>query len=148
MKKEIERKFLVKSNFFKTLSINKKHIIQGYLSKDPNRTVRVRLKNKEGSLTIKVRSNKEGISRFEWEIFIPESEAKSLLELAIDTPIEKIRYFIPHGPLKIEVDEFLSPRKRLVLAEIQLPKKNTPFKKTDWLGEELTGNTNYYNSMM
>jgi adenylate cyclase len=148
MKKEIERKFLVKSNFFKTLSIDKKHIIQGYLSKDPNRTVRVRLKNKEGSLTIKGRSNKEGTSRLEWEIFIPESEAKSLLELAIDTPIEKIRYLIPHGALKIEVDEFLSPRKGLVLAEIELPKENTPFKKPDWLGEEVTGDPNYYNSMM
>ena len=148
MKKEIERKFLVKSNFFKTLFIDKKHIIQGYLSKDPNRTVRVRLKNKEGSLTIKGRSNKEGTSRLEWEIFIPESEAKSLLELVIDTPIEKIRYFIPHGALKIEVDEFLSHRKGLVLAEIELPKENTPFKKPDWLGEEVTGNPNYYNSMM
>ena len=92
MKKEIERKFLVIGDVFKKFSIEKKHILQGYLNKDPNRTVRVRLINEEGSLTIKGRSNKEGTSRLEWEKFIPKSEAKSLLELAMDIPIKKIRF--------------------------------------------------------
>ena len=118
------------------------------LNKDPDRTVRVRLINEEGYLTIKGRSNKEGTSRLEWEKFIPKSEAKSLLELAMDMPIEKIRYIIPHGALTIEVDEFLSHKKGLVLAEIELPIENTPFKKPDWLGKEVTGNPNYYNSKM
>ena len=148
MKKEIERKFLVEGDLFKKFSIEKKHILQGYLNKDPNRTVRVRLINDNGSLTIKGRTNKKGTSRLEWEKFIPKSEAKSLLELAMDIPIEKIRYFIPHGAMTIEVDEFLSHKKGLVLAEIEFPMENTPFKKPDWLGEEVTGNPNYYNSMM
>ncbi len=148
MKKEIERKFLVKDNLFKKFSIEKKYILQGYLNKDPDRTVRVRLINEEGSLTIKGRSNKEGTSRLEWEKFIPKSEAKSLLELVMDIPIEKIRHIIPHGALTIEVDEFLSHKKGLVLAEIELPRENTPFNKPNWLGEEVTGNPNYYNSMM
>ena len=148
MKKEIERKFLVKGDLFKKFSIEKKHILQGYLNKDPNRTVRVRLINENGFLTIKGRSNKKGTSRLEWEKFIPKSEAKSLLELAMDIPIEKIRYIIPHGAMTIEVDEFLSHKKGLVLAEIELPMENTPFKKPDWLGKEVTGNPNYYNSMM
>ena len=145
---EIERKFLVKGDLFKKYSIEKKSIIQGYLNKDPNRTVRVRLTNDNGSLTIKGRTNKKGTSRLEWEKFIPKSEAKSLLELAMDIPIEKIRYIIPHGAMTIEVDEFLSHKKGLVLAEIELPMENTPFKKPDWLGKEVTGNPNYYNSMM
>ena len=148
MKKEIERKFLVRGNQFKKLSIEKKYILQGYLNKDPNRTVRVRIINEEGYLTIKGRSNEEGTSRLEWEKFIPKSEAKSLLKLAMDMPIEKIRYIIPHGALTIEVDEFLSHKKGLVLAEIELPMENTPFKKPDWLGKEVTGNPNYYNSKM
>ena len=67
MKKEIERKFLVRGNLFKKFSIEKKYILQGYLNKDPDTTVRVRLINEEGCLTIKGRSNKEGISRLEWK---------------------------------------------------------------------------------
>ena len=148
MKKEIERKFLVEGNQFKKFSIERKHILQGYLNKDPDRTVRVRLINEQGYLTIKGSSNKKGTSRLEWEKFIPKSEAKSLLELTMDKPIEKIRHIIPHGALTIEVDEFLSHRKGLVLAEIEFPMENTPFKKPDWLGKEVTGNPNYYNSKM
>ena len=148
MKKEIEIKFLVRGNLFKKFSIERKHILQGYLNKDPNRTVRVRLVNEEGYLTIQGKSNKDITSRLEWEKFIPKSEAKSLLELAMDMPIEKIRYIIPHGALTIEVDEFLSHKKELVLAQIELPMENTPFKKPDWLGKEVTGNPNYYNSKM
>ena len=148
MKKEIERKFLVEGNQFKKFSIERKHILQGYLNKDPDRTVRVRLINEQGYLTIKGRSNKKGTSRLEWEKFIPKSEAKSLLELTMDKPIEKIRYIIPHGALTIEVDEFLSHRKGLVLAEVEFLMENTPFKKPDWLGKEVTGNPNYYNSKM
>ena len=63
----------------------------------------------------------------------------------MDMPIEKIRHVIPHGCLTIEVDGFLSHKKGLVLAENELPMENTPFKKSDWLGKEVTGNPNYYN---
>ena len=86
--------------------MERKHILQGYINKDPNRTLRVRLLNEKGYLTIKGKSNKQCTSRLDWEKFIPISEAKSLLELATDMPIEKIRYIIPHVTLIIEVDEF------------------------------------------
>ena len=85
--------------------MERKHILQGYINKDPNRTLIVRLLNEEGYLTIKGKSNKQGTSRLDLEKFIPISEAKSLLEFAMDMPIEKIRYIIPHGTLIIEVDE-------------------------------------------
>ena len=101
MKKEIERKFLVKCDLFKEFSIEKKYILQVYLNKDPSRTVRVRIISKVGFLSIEGRSNKKGTSRLEWEKFIPKSKAKSLLELAMDIPIEKIRCIIPYGFLTI-----------------------------------------------
>lgn len=148
MKTEIERKFLVNSHNFKAQAISHHHILQGYLSKDPERTVRIRIQDKEGWLTIKGKSNEEGTSRLEWETVIPLEEAKALLKLALDVPIEKIRYVIPNEKLKFEVDEFLSPKNDLILAEIELPSENTTFEKPKWLGKEVTGDTSYYNVMM
>lgn len=148
MKIEIERKFLVIDPAFKDQSISHHHIIQGYLSKDPERTVRVRIKNKKGWLTIKGKSNTAGTTRLEWETSIPYEEAKVLLQLSLGTPIEKIRYIIPHEELFFEVDEFLSPKKSLILAEIELPTENTPFQKPLWLGQEVTGDPSYFNAMM
>ena len=148
MKTEIERKFLVKSNAFKQEAESLHHIFQGYLSKDPERTVRVRIKDQKGLLTIKGKSNKEGTSRLEWEILISLEEAKALLDLALGELIEKIRYVIPCGEFAFEVDVFLKPKNNLILAEIELPAENTPFKKPEWLGEEVTGDPSYYNATM
>ena len=148
MKTEIERKFLVIGTGFKNQASKRYHILQGYLSKDPERTVRVRIKDKEGWLTIKGKSNTAGTQRLEWETPIPLEEAKSLLRLALGKPIEKIRYVIPQDSLSFEVDEFLSPNKDLILAEIELPTENTPFQKPQWLGQEVTGDPSYFNAMM
>ena len=148
MKTEIERKFLVKSNAFKQEAESYHHIFQGYLSKDPERTVRIRIKDQEGWLTIKGKSNKEGTSRLEWETLISLEEAKALLDLALGERIEKIRYVIPCGEFTFEVDAFLKPKNNLILAEIELPAENTPFKKPEWLGEEVTGDPSYYNATM
>ncbi|MDA9597069.1 CYTH domain-containing protein [Flavobacteriaceae bacterium] len=148
MKTEIERKFLVKSNSFKQEADSQHRIFQGYLSKDRERTVRVRVKDQKGWLTVKGKSNQGGTSRLEWETLIPLEEARALLKLALGEPIEKIRYVVPCGELTFEVDVFLKPKNNLILAEIELPKANTQFKKPEWLGEEVTGNPSYYNSTM
>ncbi len=146
---EIERKFLVKNEDYKLESTGILHIIQGYLSRDKQRTVRVRISNGHGFITIKGKSNSSGTTRFEWEKEIPLEEAQQLLDLALPGIIEKIRYIIPIGNnLKFEVDEFLSDHQGLVLAEIELPNENTIFTKPNWLGKEVTGNPNYYNSSM
>ena len=137
MKTEIEKKFLVVDPAFKDQATCRHHILQGYLSKDPERTVRVRIKDKEGWLTIKSKSNTEGTTRLEWETAIPYEEAKALLRLAIGKPIEKIRYIIPQEELNFEVDEFLSPNNNLILAEIELPTENTTFHRPYWLGKEV-----------
>ena len=148
MKTEIEKKFLVVDPAFKDQATSRHHILQGYLSKDPERTVRVRIKDQEGWLTIKGKSNTEGTTRLEWETAIPYEEAKALLRLAIGKPIEKIRYIIPQEELNFEVDEFLSPNNNLILVEIELPTENTTFHRPHWLGKEVTGDPSYYNAMM
>ena len=148
MKLEIERKFLVKKNAFKDQTLRSHYIVQGYLSKDPERTVRVRIIDKEGWLTIKGKSNAQGTSRSEWEKAIPLEDAKQLLVLAIDVPIEKIRHIVPFENFTFEVDEFLTHNKNLLLAEIELPSEDTSFPRPDWLGDEVTGNPSYYNAMM
>ncbi|RPG66098.1 MAG: CYTH domain-containing protein [Flavobacteriaceae bacterium TMED42] len=148
MKLEIERKFLVKNNAFKDQTLRSHYIVQGYLSKDPERNVRVRIIDKEGWLTIKGKSNAQGTSRSEWEKAIPLEDAKQLLVLAIDVPIEKIRHIVPFENFTFEVDEFLTHNKNLLLAEIELPSEDTSFPRPDWLGEEVTGNPSYYNATM
>lgn len=148
MNKEIERKFLVKSDF-KKYSKSSFQLKQGYLSSVPERTVRIRIKGDQGYITIKGKSNASGISRFEWEKEISIEEAKALLKLCEPGSIDKIRYIIPaNNGLFFEVDEFLNQNEGLIMAEIELPSENTLFDKPDWLGEEVSGNLKYYNSYL
>lgn len=145
---EIERKFLVLSNVFKDDSITQKRIVQGFLSTDPERTVRVRIKGKEGFLTIKGKSNETGTSRFEWEREIELSDAESLLKLCQKGVLEKTRYEIPIGDHIYEVDEFHAENNGLIVAEVELLNENQKFDKPMWLGKEVTGEIKYYNSQL
>ncbi len=145
---EIERKFLVKSEAFKEEASSKKHIIQGFLNTHPDRTVRVRLEDDKGILTVKGKSSNDGTTRFEWETAISENEANSLLDVCEKGIIEKYRYIIPVGDHLFEVDEFLGDNEGLVIAEIELDSVNDNFVKPTWLGEEVTGDTRYYNSQI
>ena len=148
MKKEIERKFLVNGDF-KAKSIHHQIIKQGYLSNDPKRTVRIRIIDNKGFITIKGVSNMTGTTRFEWEKEIPVNEANELLELCEPGIIEKTRYLIPEkSGLIFEVDVFYGENDGLIIAEIELPNENHPFEKPQWLGKEVTGNDKYYNSML
>lgn len=148
MAQEIERKFLVKGDF-KPFVTKSTRITQGYLSSVPERTVRVRIKGDKGFLTIKGIGNTSGASRFEWEKEIPVDEAKSLLEICEPGVIDKTRYIVPEASgLKFEVDEFYGANDGLTVAEIELPSENHPFTKPVWLGEEVTGDIKYFNSML
>lgn len=145
---EIERKFLVKGDFFSTATSNTK-IAQGYLSSVPERTVRVRIRDEQAYLTIKGISNASGMSRYEWEKEILVSEAQELLSLCEAGVITKTRYLVPEpSGLVFEVDVFEGSHQGLVLAEIELPTEDTPFEKPSWLGEEVTGQKEYYNSYL
>jgi adenylate cyclase len=143
---EIERKFLVKNLSYKSESFEKKYIKQGYLNSDKHRTVRIRVSNNTGFITIKGKSNKNGTSRFEWEKEIPITEAEELLLLCEPTIIEKTRYLIKVGDHIFEVDEFAGDNSGLVVAEIELNSEDEVFEKPNWLSKEVTGNLKYYNS--
>lgn len=142
---EIERKFLVKGDFIDQAE-ERLVIIQGYLSLDKARTVRVRIQNEKAFLTIKGKSNASGLSRYEWEKEIDQSEAKELLKLAIGSSIEKIRYCIPVGNHVFEVDVFSGENEGLVIAEVELQSETEAFEKPDWLGKEVSGDPRYYNA--
>ena len=143
---EIERKFLVNSDEYKSLASNKSRIIQGFLNRDPERTVRVRLRNNKGKLTVKGLSSEDGLKRFEWEKEISKTEAKALLDFCEEGIIDKVRYEVILDGHLIEVDEFYGDNQGLVLAEIELQHENDAYPIPDWLGEEVTGKIEYYNS--
>lgn len=147
MANEIERKFLVKGDF-KNYANKSTRIVQGYLSSVPERTVRVRIKGDKGFLTIKGIGNVSGASRYEWEREIPVNEAEELLKICEPGVIDKTRYLVKVGDHTFEVDEFYGENKGLVLAELELSSESEKFEKPDWLGEEVTGDTKYYNSML
>ena len=145
---EIERKFMVKNDVFKSLATAKKKIAQGYLNTNPERTVRVRIADEKAFLTIKGKGNETGITRFEWEKEIPVEEAKSLLELCEKGVIEKTRFEIPSGKHLFEVDEFYGENVGLIIAEIELSDENEAFEKPDWLGIEVTNDERFYNAYL
>ena len=145
---EIERKFLVKSNAFKAEAFKLTKITQGFLSTDKKRTVRVRLKDNQGFLTIKGESSSSGLSRFEWEKEITKVEAEQLLLLCKKGVIDKTRYEVKVDEHTFEVDEFYADNQGLVIAEVELNHENEIFVKPEWLGDEVTGDIKYYNSQL
>lgn len=147
MPKEIERKFLVAPDFDPS-PYPFFEIKQGYLCSDKERSVRIRLRDEEGFLTIKGATNKNGTSRYEFEHKISKKEAEELLELALPGKIIKRRYLIPNGKHTIELDVFGGENEGLILAEIELASENEAFIRPDWLIKEVTGDKRYYNSQL
>ncbi len=145
---EIERKFLVESEGYKTLAQSKTRIVQGFLNTHPERTVRIRIRGDRGFLTVKGKTNDSGTSRFEWEKNIAREEAERLIELCEPGIIEKNRYMVPFGGKTFEVDEFLGDNSGLVVAEIELNMEDEHFEKPSFLGMEVTGDVRYYNAML
>lgn len=147
MGQEIERKYLITGEF-KSKAIKSLQIKQGYLSSIPERTVRVRIQDDQGFLTIKGSNKKNSISRFEWEKEITKEEANELIQLCEVGIIDKIRYIVPFGNKIIEVDEFYGENEGLILAEIELDYENETIEIPNWLGKEVTDDPRYYNSML
>ncbi len=145
---EIERKFLVNSDAFKTEAFNSYTIKQGFLNSHKERTVRIRLIKNKGYITIKGKSSEDGLSRFEWEKEISKLEAESLLDLCEEGIIDKIRYEVKSGNHVFEVDAFFGNNEGLIVAEVELKSEGEHFEKPNWLGEEVTGDVKYYNSQL
>lgn len=146
MGREIERKYLVIDCRFKDIAVEKKHIVQGYLSTSPDSTVRIRTINDEqGFITVKSRN--KGATRGEWEYEIPYTDAVELLALCQkDNLIDKSRYVVEHDSKTWEIDEFMHPCSGLIVAEIELADENEQFTLPDFIGQEVTGDARYYNS--
>lgn len=147
MPQEIERKFLVKGEF-KSEAFKSVRITQGYLNSLPERTVRVRIRDDQGFITIKGKADATGVSRFEWEKEIAVDEAGELLKMCEPGVIDKTRYLINVGERTFEVDEFHGDNDGLVMAEVELPCEDAPFDRPQWLGKEVTGDSRYYNAML
>ena len=142
---EIERKFLINTKLWKPKGTGIK-IRQGYLSVDPERVVRVRVADENAYITIK--GKPKGIVRAELEYEIPKNEAEVLLKMCLDFPIEKTRFKESIGKMTWEIDVFEGENKGLVLAEIELSDENQKFDLPDWIGEEVSLDSRYYNAWL
>jgi adenylate cyclase len=144
MATEIERKFLVNGAPWR--NDPGVRLTQGYLSRDKERTVRVRIAGDKAFLTIK--GVPRGATRAEFEYAIPVSDAEQLLKLSDGPIIEKNRHLLVHDGSTWEVDEFLGDNAGLVLAEIELTSEDQSFSRPPWLGTEVTHDLRYYNSSL
>lgn len=146
MAKEIERKFLLKNEDWKSQVDKSFALKQGYLSTNPERSVRVRIKGEKGILTIK--GITKGISRLEYEYEIPIQDAIELLNLCEQPIIEKVRYIVIDDKLKWEIDIFEGINKGLQLAEVELESEDQRIKIPSWIEREVTSDKRYYNSSL
>lgn len=140
---EIERKFLPRDDGWRAGPPGER-LVQGYLSRDPARTVRVRIAGERAFLTIK--GPTLGASRAEFEYPVPPADAQAMLALCDGPVIDKIRHLREHGGLLWEVDEFLGDNRGLVVAEVELASEDQRFEPPPWLGSEVTGDVRYYNA--
>ena len=142
---EIERKFLVIGDDWRAGAVSTE-IVQGYLSRDPDRTVRVRLRGDRAFLTVKGRA--AGISRTEVEVPIPIEAGRELLPLCLDSVIRKTRHEVVLGSHTWEVDEFHGENDGLVVAEVELGSEDEAFPRPSWIGLEVSHDHRYSNSRL
>lgn len=141
---EIERKFLLKNEDWRSEITSKTIIKQGYLNSQKERTVRIRVRNDKGYITIKGKNVNATRQEFEYEI--PVSDAESMLLLCEMPIIEKIRNIVLDDGNTWEIDEFEGGNKGLILAEIELDSEKEKFRLPSWIGEEVTHDTRFFNS--
>lgn len=149
---EIERKFLIDKEKFldahRPLQLeDNTYIAQGYLSTDPERTVRIRVMGNTGYITVKGESSDDGLTRFEWETEINVNEAKAMLEMCTGT-ISKLRYYVSHDGKTWEIDVFDDDNSGLIVAEIELQSETEAITLPSWVTVEVTGDPKYYNSAL
>ena len=151
MATEIERKFKVAGDFLPYVSRSYR-ISQGYLSSVPERTVRIRIKGDRGYITVKGLTSESGMSRYEWEKEIPVEDAIDMLRLCEQGVIDKTRHIVEVTDGNVtnvfEIDEFHAENEGLVIAEIELSSEDEEFLRPQWLGEEVTSDSRYYNSYL
>jgi len=146
---EIERKFLVLNDSWRENVQDCTKYVQAYLSKEPERTVRVRIAGEKAYLTIKGQAPKDKpLETPEFEYEIPKQDAENLLPLCLPGSIDKTRHKVKYGGFTWEVDVFDGDNKGLVVAEIEIPTSGTVFDKPSWLGQEVTDDNRYKNAAL
>lgn len=145
MATEIERKFLIIGDEWREGATGTE-LRQGYLARDPDRVVRIRISDKQAWLNIKGATT--GISRLEFEYEIPVGEALQLLALCVDPPVEKTRYIVHHEGHRWELDEFHGENIGLRVAEIELEDESAAFPLPPWVGTEVSSDPRYYNAAL
>lgn len=146
-KREIERKFLVVGDAWRKKAGHPSTIVQGYLARGRQATVRVRIRDGR-SATLTVKSRERGASRSEFEYRLSIKDAKALLDLCGRSRIEKQRYTLAQGRLVWEIDVFAGPHEGLILAEVELAEVDQPVRLPSWIGEEVTADPSYRNSAL
>lgn len=141
---EIEHKYLVRDDSYREMASSSEDICQGYLCRVPERTVRVRTRGERGYITVKGKNR--GDSRLEFEYEIPYCDAKEMLSLCEPPLLDKTRYLVEFDGHTWEVDEFHGKLQGLVTAEIELPASETDYTLPPFIGENVTGDSRYYNS--
>ncbi len=145
MGKEIEHKYIVNDKSFKDLASESHNIKQGYLCKDKERTVRIRIIDTKAFITIKGETH--GDTRVEYEYPIPLDDAKSMLDsLCIGPVIEKTRYIVTYKGNNWEIDMFEGFLEGLILAEIEIPSSDYKYDIPPFVGKNVTNDPRYYNS--
>lgn len=144
---EIERKFLVRDDSWRAQVKDRIAIRQAYLATDGKASVRIRIRDNT-SATLSVKSRPASLRRLELEFPVPVLEAEAMIGLRHGAVIEKIRHLVPHGDLIFEVDEFSGENEGLIIAEIELNDENQEITLPDWIGAEITGQPQYYNSAL
>jgi len=145
---EIERKFLVNNNDFIDEAFRKRRIVQGYICSDAERSVRIRIREEKAFITIKSATNDRGWSRYEFEKPISVEDAEELIRLCLPDVINKVRHYVRFKGHTWEVDIFHGENEGLIVAEIELESEEETFELPAWVGQEVSSDPKYYNSML
>lgn len=144
MPTEIERKFLLKNDGWRTDADEGIHMVQAYMGSNEKSSVRIRIQGDSANINIK--SKTPGIQRSEYEYFIPMDEAKEMLESLCDKPcMEKTRFHVMHDEHEWEIDVFAGDNQGLIVAELELDSVEEDFSLPDWIAEEVSDDSRYYN---
>jgi adenylate cyclase len=144
---EIERKFLVRGDDWQPLATDQIHIRQGYLAGEGRASIRVRIRREKGA-TLTIKSREAQLRRLEFEYSVPTLEAEALLQLCPHPSIEKVRHIVPVGGHTWEVDVFAGDNHGLIIAEVELKHEHERIEFPSWVGTEVTGQRQYYNSAL
>ena len=147
MATEIERKFLVVGDAWRSAASRRIAMRQGYLTRDGRSSVRVRITDSEARLNLKAAV--VGTTRLEYDWPIARAEAEEILaQLCLRPLIEKVRHLVEVGGRQWEVDEFAGENAGLVVAELELLAADEEFERPTWLGREVTQEQRYYNQAL